>query len=80
MIDISEATIASAGPGALKTVLFTPNGPAGAFGNYLLPGQTMPRVFMNEFVNVREDKNILTYQFLSAKPVYYPCRPHLGLS
>ncbi|KAF5327448.1 hypothetical protein D9619_004228 [Psilocybe cf. subviscida] len=51
MIDLSETAISAAGPGALQSVLFTPNGPAGAFGNYLLPGQTMPRVFMNEFVN-----------------------------
>lgn len=37
--------------GAFETVMFTPNGPAGAFANYLTPGQTLARVFMNEFVN-----------------------------
>lgn len=63
MIDLAENAISASGPGALQSVLFTPNGPAGAFGNYLLPGQTMPRVFMNEFVNVSEDKNMGTYQF-----------------
>ncbi|KAG5353540.1 hypothetical protein C0989_005987 [Termitomyces sp. Mn162] len=36
--------------GQLDALQFTPNGPAGIFGLYLLPGQTLPRVFLNEFV------------------------------
>lgn len=51
-LDAAEAGLEAAGPGILESVLFTPNGPAGAFGNYLLAPQTLPRVFMNEFVNV----------------------------
>ncbi|KJA26276.1 hypothetical protein HYPSUDRAFT_199026 [Hypholoma sublateritium FD-334 SS-4] len=50
-LDAAEAGLEAAGPGVLEAVLFTPNGPAGAFGNYLLAPQTLPRVFMNEFVN-----------------------------
>lgn len=50
-LDVAEAGLAQAG--ALDATLFTPMGPAGAFGNYLLAPQTLPRVFMNEFVNVR---------------------------
>jgi glycerol uptake facilitator-like aquaporin len=49
LIDVAEGALEQAG--ALAAVQFTPNGPAGAFGNYLLPGQTLPRVFMNEFFN-----------------------------
>ncbi|GLB40442.1 putative MIP aquaporin (TC 1.A.8) family protein [Lyophyllum shimeji] len=43
-----EAILQSAGK--LEALQFTPNGPAGIFGLYLLPGQTLPRVFLNEFV------------------------------
>lgn len=50
-LDVAEAGLAEAGPGILQATLFTPNGPAGAFGNYLLAPQTMGRVFMNEFIN-----------------------------
>jgi len=49
LIDVAEGALEQAG--TLSTLQFTPNGPAGAFGNYLLPGQTLPRVFMNEFFN-----------------------------
>ncbi|KAF4613507.1 hypothetical protein D9613_007568 [Agrocybe pediades] len=49
MLDLAEVGLAQAG--TLAAVQFTPNGPAGAFGNYLLPGQTLPRAFMNEFFN-----------------------------
>jgi len=49
LIDVAEGVLEQAG--MLSAVQFTPNGPAGAFGNYLLPGQTLPRVFMNEFFN-----------------------------
>ncbi|KAG6820952.1 hypothetical protein H0H93_009188 [Arthromyces matolae] len=43
-----EAILSEAGK--LDALQFTPNGPAGIFGLYLLPGQTLPRVFLNEFV------------------------------
>jgi len=48
-IDLAEGALEQAG--TLSTIQFTPNGPAGAFGNYLFPGQTLPRIFMNEFFN-----------------------------
>lgn len=54
LIDVAEGTLLKAGPAVLAATQFTPNGPAGAFGNYLLAGQTLPRVFMNEFVNVSD--------------------------
>ncbi|KAG6885673.1 hypothetical protein C0993_011437 [Termitomyces sp. T159_Od127] len=38
--------------GQLDALQFTPNGPAGIFGLYLLPGQTLGRAFLNEFVTV----------------------------
>ncbi|KAF8972131.1 aquaporin-like protein [Flammula alnicola] len=50
-LDLAEGALAEAGPGVLEATLFTPNGPAGAFGNYMLAGQTLPHIFMNEFVN-----------------------------
>jgi glycerol uptake facilitator-like aquaporin len=53
IIDLAENATEAAAPGVLQAIFFTPNGPAGAFGNYMLPGQTLPRVFMNEFMNVR---------------------------
>jgi len=43
-----EAVLTKAGQ--LDALQFTPNGPAGIFALYALPGQTMPRIFMNEFV------------------------------
>jgi len=49
LLDVGEGVLSQAG--TLAATQFTPNGPAGAFGNYLLPGQTLPRVFMNEFFN-----------------------------
>ncbi|KAF8638264.1 hypothetical protein AX17_002286 [Amanita inopinata Kibby_2008] len=45
----AEAVLAKAG--LLEKLQFTPNGPAGIFALYLLPGQTYGRVFLNEFVN-----------------------------
>ena len=44
--------------GVYETTIFTPNGPAGIFALYLLPGaQTLPRAFLNEFVNVSVANN-----------------------
>ncbi|KAJ7654288.1 putative aquaporin 2 [Mycena rosella] len=37
-------------PAALAAIQFTPNGPAGIFGLYLLPGSNLGQVFVNEFV------------------------------
>jgi len=51
LIDDSETLLMAAGPAAYAATQFTPNGPAGIFVPYLLPGQTLPRAFMNEFVN-----------------------------
>jgi len=48
LIKESEAALATAG--VLESTLFTPNGPAGAFGLYTLPGLNLGRVFLNEFV------------------------------
>ena len=39
--------------GTLAAMRFTPNGLPGSFANYLLAPQTLPRAFMNEYVNVR---------------------------
>jgi glycerol uptake facilitator-like aquaporin len=52
LIDVGEGILLQEGPAVFAATQFTPNGLPGAFGNYLLPGQTLPRVFMNEFVNV----------------------------
>ncbi|KAJ8089212.1 hypothetical protein PM082_014460 [Marasmius tenuissimus] len=47
-IHLAEAALEQAG--TLDAVLFTPNGPAGAFGLYVMPGSNLGLVFMNEFV------------------------------
>ncbi|KAF8910621.1 aquaporin-like protein [Gymnopilus junonius] len=44
----AEGTLEQAG--TLASLQFTPNGPVGSFANFLAPGQTLPRVFMNEYV------------------------------
>ncbi|KAF9048738.1 aquaporin-like protein [Panaeolus papilionaceus] len=51
LIDVAEATLMAAGPEVFNATQFTPNGPPGIFALYLLPGQTLSRVFLNEFVN-----------------------------
>ncbi|KAG5638776.1 hypothetical protein H0H81_010197 [Sphagnurus paluster] len=56
LLDDCEAILAARGK--LESTQFTPNGPAGIFGFYLLPGQTFPRVFLNEFVSVRSGLNL----------------------
>ena len=43
----------AAGSAEFAATQFTPNGLPGIFVPYLLPEQTLPRAFMNEFVNVR---------------------------
>ncbi|KAF5390064.1 hypothetical protein D9757_003778 [Collybiopsis confluens] len=47
---IKESEVALDSVGMLESTLFTPNGPAGAFGLYILPGLNLGRVFLNEFV------------------------------
>jgi len=51
LIDLAEVVLLEKGTAVFAATQFTPNGPPGAFGNYLLAGQTLPRAFMNEFVN-----------------------------
>ncbi|KAF8149957.1 aquaporin-like protein [Crassisporium funariophilum] len=51
LIDEAEALLLEAGPAVFAATQFTPNGPPGIFALYLLPGQTIPRVLLNEFVN-----------------------------
>ena len=53
LIDESQALQMAAGPAEFAATQFTPNGLPGIFVPYLLPEQTLPRAFMNEFVNVR---------------------------
>ncbi|KAF8802053.1 aquaporin-like protein [Phlegmacium glaucopus] len=47
----AEELLMAAGPAVYAATQFTPNGPAGIFGLYMLPGQTLARAFLNEFVN-----------------------------
>lgn len=47
LIQLSVGALVAEGKSEL---LFTPNGPPGAFGLYLLPGMTLGSVFLNEFV------------------------------
>ena len=52
LIDAAQETLIAAGPEVFAATQFTPNGPPGIFAFYLLPGQTLARVFLNESVNV----------------------------
>ena len=52
LIEEAEAKLLGMGPAVFAATQFTPNGPPGIFAFYLLPGQTLARVFLNEFVNV----------------------------
>ena len=45
--------------GTYDELMFTPNGPAGAFALYVSPGSNLGRVFLNEFVAVRILERIL---------------------
>jgi len=51
LILAAEAALVKLGPEMFAATQFTANGPPGIFAFYLLPGQTIPRVFLNEFVN-----------------------------
>jgi glycerol uptake facilitator-like aquaporin len=52
LIEEAEVALASSLPASTFALTqFTPNGPPGIFAFYLLPGQTLARVFLNEFVN-----------------------------
>ncbi|KAJ3509003.1 hypothetical protein NLJ89_g5448 [Agrocybe chaxingu] len=48
---IVEAEETLKAQGVFEATQFTPNGPAGIFGLYLFPGQSLGRVFLNEWVN-----------------------------
>lgn len=50
---IKESELVLAAAGTLDATLFTPQGPAGAFGLYVIPGLNLGGVFLNEFVTVR---------------------------
>jgi hypothetical protein len=52
LIDEAEEALLAAGPAVFAATQFTANGPPGIFALYLLPGQTLARVFLNEFINV----------------------------
>ncbi|KAG7091221.1 hypothetical protein E1B28_010272 [Marasmius oreades] len=47
LLDECEAALVQAGK---VDLLFTPLGPAGAFGIYLIPGSSLGRAFLNEFI------------------------------
>jgi len=47
---IRESELVLTAAGTLESTLFTPQGPAGAFGLYPLTGLNLGRVFLNEFV------------------------------
>ena len=65
LIDEAEAVLLSAGAEAFAATQFTPNGPPGIFAFYLLPGQTIARVFLNEFVNVSGLQEVMTKRQLT---------------
>ncbi|TCD65342.1 hypothetical protein EIP91_002780 [Steccherinum ochraceum] len=47
---ISEVTAGMISAGTYDSTFFTPNGPAGIFGFYVMPGSKLGQVFLNEFV------------------------------
>ncbi|THU94954.1 aquaporin-like protein [Dendrothele bispora CBS 962.96] len=49
LIVLAEGVLTAA-PGGLDAALFTPQGPAGAFGLYVTPGTNLGRMFLNEFI------------------------------
>lgn len=52
-------------PAEYAAIQFTPNGPAGIFAFYVLPGQTLARIFLNEFVNVSRIQEVMTMRGLT---------------
>ena len=56
----AEAALLKSGAAVFAATQFTPNGPAGIFAFYLLPGQTIGSVFLNEFVNVSDPQEVTT--------------------
>lgn len=60
LIDEAEAALVKLGPEMFAATQFTANGPPGIFAFYLLPGQTLARVFLNEFVNVSGLREVTT--------------------
>ncbi|KAI0768698.1 aquaporin-like protein [Trametes elegans] len=48
---LMEATELLEAAGKLDAVMFTPNGPAGVFALYAPPGESLGRIFLNEFVS-----------------------------
>ena len=60
LIDEAQAALIAAGPEVFASTQFTANGPPGIFAFYLLPGQTIARVFLNEFVNVSGFHEVMT--------------------
>lgn len=40
--------------GMLDAIQFTPSGPGGILGLYVVPGTNLARVFLNEFVSVKK--------------------------
>ena len=60
LIVAAEAKLTGLGPEVFASTQFTPNGPPGIFAFYLLPGQTLARVFLNEFVNVSSLHEVMT--------------------
>ena len=60
LIEAAEAALLSMGPEVFAVTQFSPNGPPGIFAFYLLPGQTIARVFLNEFVNVSGPQEVST--------------------
>jgi len=50
LIGTVSTALKAAGPGVYETVMFSPQGPAGAFALYVAKGSNLARVFLNEFV------------------------------
>ena len=72
LILAAEAKLIAEGAAVFASTQFTPNGPAGIFAFYLLPGQTLPRVFLNEFVNVSGRQEVSTKQQVTHLARFYP--------
>jgi hypothetical protein len=54
-IDVGQtvsAALKAAAPGVYESVMFSPQGPAGALALYVAKGSNLSRVFLNDFVCV----------------------------